>query len=150
MNDVSLKLPLCQSHKFILMLFLFSLSSKQGAERDQLEISTSTSLGSPTIHHLQNPYYGYGVHNGKGGDNITDSGYSIVQKNQLEAVKEVDNPTYGLNVVTKGKEPISNPLYGASTLPAGGVQLPSSSDSGLYSEVPTSREERLYVETKHM
>ena len=148
MNGVSLKLPLCQSHKFILM-FLFSLSSKQGGERDQLEISTSTSLGSPTIHHLQNPYYGYGVHNGKGGD-ITDSGYSIVQKNQLEAVKEVDNPTYGLNVVTKEKELISNPLYGASTLPAAGVQLPSSSDSGLYSEVPTSREERLYVETKHM
>ena len=34
-----------------------SLSSKQGAERDQLEISTSTSIDSPTVTDLKNPYY---------------------------------------------------------------------------------------------
>jgi hypothetical protein len=102
--------------------------SKQGAERDQLEISTSTSIDSPTVTDLKNPYYGYGVH--------------------AQAVKEVENPTYGLNEVKKGKDPISNPLYGANTLP--GVQLPSSSGSGLYSEIPTSREECFYEETKHL
>ncbi|CAI8005514.1 hypothetical protein GBAR_LOCUS4292 [Geodia barretti] len=119
--------------------------SKQGAERDQLEISTSTSIDSPTVTDLKNPYYGYGVHAQE--RDLTDSGYSIVQKKQM-AVKEVENPTYGLNEVKKGKDPISNPLYGANTLP--GVQLPSSSGSGLYSEIPTSREECFYEETKHL
>ncbi|CAI8039682.1 hypothetical protein GBAR_LOCUS22115 [Geodia barretti] len=117
--------------------------SKQGAER---EISTSTSIDSHTVTDLKNPYYGYGVHAKE--KYLTDSGYSIVQKKQM-VVKEVENPTYGLNEIKKGKDPISNPLYGANTLP-GGVQLPSSSGSGLYSEIPISREECFYKETKHL
>ena len=128
------------------LTLLFPLSSKHKAERDQLEITTSTAeVESPTVKELKNPFYGYGVH-AKDSD-LTDSGYSVIQK-RGNGVRQVDNPTYGMTEVRKEKEPVSNPMYGANIQPA--VQLGSSTGSGLYTEVPVSREECVYEEENHL
>ena len=92
---------------------------------------------------VHNPYYGYGIH--AEGDSNEDIGYCEVRK-QHTPVKEVANPVYGVteSEMKPDKGTISNPLYGESQLQVSqgkdGMQI---STSGLYSEVPSSRDDHV-------
>ena len=93
---------------------------------------------------VHNPYYGYGIH--AEGDSNEDIEYCEVRK-QHTPVKEVANPTYGMteSEMKAGKGTIANPLYGM-----GQLQVPQGKDgmhmstSGVYSEVPISRDDHVY------
>ena len=91
---------------------------------------------------VHNPYYGYGIH--AEGDPDEDTGYCEVRK-QHAPVKEVANPVYGVtdSEMKAEKGAISNPLYGEGQVSQGkdGMQI---STSGLYSEVPVSRDDHVY------
>ena len=108
-------------------------------------ITSTTSSEDPTIKDLKNPYYGYGVH--ALDDGQTEEGYSSVTTEKM-AFEAVANPSYGVTEAGKGKEPISNPLYGLNGGRSQPAEVATSAGSGLYSEIPVSRRERIY-ETTH-
>ena len=113
---------------------------------DTLSAKTSPPESDPVLKELNNPFYGYGKHE-QPEATAAEAMYSEVPNRSEPGVelKEVANPTYGLQEHDRptAEDPVSNPLYGFGTTQQqnGGVE---SSSSGLYSEVPASREVPIY------
>ena len=95
---------------------------------------------------IKNPLYGYGKHEQSGADDGAPM-YSEVPRHSKPGDEEIANPIYGVqeHKMLTSDDLISNPLYGCGKAqPQNGTGGVESSSSGLYAEVPASREVPIY------